>query len=62
MSKPLHRLICSIALLVGCGSAPAADGPQWLTYAGGDGPGKGKRIVLIAADQEYRSEERRQNS
>ena len=30
---------------------------QWLTYPGGDGPGKGQRIVLIAADQEYRSEQ-----
>jgi hypothetical protein len=30
---------------------------QWLTYKGGDGPGKGKHIVLISADQEYRSEQ-----
>lgn len=30
---------------------------QWLTYPGGEGPGKGKKIVLIAADQEYRSEQ-----
>lgn len=30
---------------------------QWLTYPGENGPGKGKRIVLIAADQEYRSEQ-----
>jgi len=29
----------------------------WLTYKGGDGPGKGKHIVLIAAEQEYRSEQ-----
>src|SRR2546423_11454968 len=33
-----------------------APGP-WLTIAGGKGPGKGKLIVLIAADEEYRSEE-----
>lgn len=26
-------------------------------YAGGDGPGKGKHVVLIAGDEEYRSEE-----
>jgi hypothetical protein len=31
--------------------------PLWLTYKGGEGPGKGKHIVLIAADQEYRSEQ-----
>ncbi len=29
---------------------------NWLEYPGGEGPGKGKRIVLIAAEQEYRSE------
>jgi hypothetical protein len=29
----------------------------WLTYPGGDGPGKGKHVVLIAAEQEYRSEQ-----
>ncbi len=34
---------------------PASD--SWLTYQGGSGPGKGKLIVLIAADQEYRSEQ-----
>lgn len=30
---------------------------RWLTYAGGEGPGHGKHVVFIAADQEYRSEE-----
>jgi type 1 glutamine amidotransferase len=29
----------------------------WLALSGGDGPGRGKRVVLIAGDQEYRSEE-----
>lgn len=32
-------------------------GDLWLSYAGGEGPGRGKRVVLIAADQEYRSEQ-----
>lgn len=36
---------------------PVPPGPLWLTYPGGDGPGEGKHIVLIAAEQEYRSEE-----
>lgn len=36
---------------------PLPENPQWLTYPGGDGPGKGKHIILIAADQEYRSEQ-----
>lgn len=44
--------------MLSCACAqPVPDSPQWLTYPGGDGPGKGKHIVLIAADQEYRSEQ-----
>jgi type 1 glutamine amidotransferase len=30
---------------------------DWVSYAGKDGPGKGKRIVFLAGDEEYRSEE-----
>lgn len=30
---------------------------QWVTYTGNAGPGKGKHIVLISGDEEYRSEE-----
>lgn len=30
---------------------------QWLSYPGGQGPGKNKHIVLISGDEEYRSEE-----
>ncbi|MCY3970557.1 MAG: ThuA domain-containing protein [Acidobacteria bacterium] len=30
---------------------------QWVTYPGGDGPGAGHKVVLIAGDEEYRSEE-----
>ena len=29
----------------------------WVVYQGGDGPGKGKHVVLISGDEEYRSEE-----
>jgi len=36
---------------------PVPESPKWLTYEGSDGPGKGKHIVIIAADQEYRSEQ-----
>ena len=46
-----------LALCTPSYSHPVPDSPKWLTYAGGDGPGKGKHIVLIAADQEYRSEQ-----
>lgn len=38
-------------------SAGAQEEPLWVTYAGGDGPGAGKKVVLISGDEEYRSEE-----
>jgi type 1 glutamine amidotransferase len=37
-------------------SGARADDP-WVVYRGGDGPGKGKHIVLVSGDEEYRSEE-----
>ncbi len=30
---------------------------EWVTYEGKEGPGQGKHIVLLAGDEEYRSEE-----
>ena len=38
----------------------AADEPRdrpWVVYEGGSGPGKGKHIVFVTGDEEYRSEE-----
>ena len=52
--KLLRSLALSFALAFTTG-ASADD--QWITYEGKDGPGKGKRIVLLAGDEEYRSEE-----
>ncbi len=50
---------CAMALVfAGClavvGAAAAA---PWVVYAGSDGPGKGKQVVLVSGDEEYRSEE-----
>ncbi|MFN0074934.1 MAG: hypothetical protein ACKVY0_00515 [Prosthecobacter sp.] len=50
-------LIISFAIALPALAHPVPESEQWLTYPGGDGPGKGKHIVLIAADQEYRSEQ-----
>ncbi len=33
------------------------ESPRWLTYVGEDGPGGGKHVVLVAAEQEYRAEQ-----
>src|SRR5512136_1457254 len=38
------------------GLGQGADRPG-VVYKGGDGPGKGKHIVLVSGDEEYRSEE-----
>src|SRR5215211_5413220 len=56
----LTRLSAGVALaLVVSGVSPLAaradDKP--IVLEGGDGPGKGKHVVLISGDQEYRSEE-----
>ena len=40
---------------LGCASAAAV--LPYVTYAGSGGPGAGKRIVFLAGDEEYRSEE-----
>jgi type 1 glutamine amidotransferase len=55
---PIPRAGRIILAALGCliaGQAFAAD--PWVTYPGGDGPGKGKHVVLISGDEEYRSEE-----
>lgn len=59
----MPRLVTPLLLLLTCcllACPPArADqhNAQWVTYPGGEGPGKGKHIVLISGDEEYRSEE-----
>lgn len=53
-------MLCVLISLNGIASAsphPVPKSDLWLTYPGGEGPGKGKHIILIAADQEYRSEQ-----
>jgi hypothetical protein len=51
-------LTLALALLLSpLAHAADADAQQFVTYQGQDGPGKGKHIVLISGDEEYRSEE-----
>ena len=38
-------------------AVPGRAADPWVVYQGGDGPGKGKHIVLVSGDEEYRSEE-----
>jgi len=53
ISKPLHVFL-GLWLAVLAGRAPAAEG---VVYQGSGGPGRGKHIVFLAGDEEYRSEE-----
>ena len=54
----LARPICSLAaLMLISGSTFAADDDLWVVYEGAEGPGKGKHIVWVSGDEEYRSEE-----
>ena len=48
-----------VSLFLAHAIAGAADvaAEQWLVFEGAEGPGKGKRVVLISGDEEYRSEE-----
>ena len=52
---PVAALFAAVVFIM---SLPAsrADNP-WVVYDGFDGPGKGKHVVLVAGDDEYRSEE-----
>ena len=54
-SQMLGRSLVSMLALMAATVGIAAD--AWNTFPGGDGPGKGKQVVLISGDEEYRSEE-----
>jgi type 1 glutamine amidotransferase len=56
LRKSLCFAISIIAIAISKGSfAYGAD--EWVVYDGFDGPGKGRHIVLVSGDEEYRSEE-----
>ena len=44
-------------ILAGATSLTAVAQEKWLSFEGKEGPGKGRKIVLISGDEEYRSEE-----
>ena len=52
----LRRFAVLLALLFAA-SAPLRADDLWVSYKGADGPGKGKKVVLVSGDEEYRSEE-----
>ena len=61
MTSSIPRWAATAALLLAAPLLLAAEaftsGPGWLDFPGGKGPGAGKTVVLLAGDEEYRSEE-----
>lgn len=55
MKPTLH--LCLLFIGLAAGTVHAEDKGLGVVYEGKDGPGKGKHIVLVAGDEEYRSEE-----
>lgn len=51
---PIVALVVMAAAALG---AVRASAEPWVVYEGGDGPAKGKQVVLVSGDEEYRSEE-----
>jgi type 1 glutamine amidotransferase len=49
--------ICFIIVFITCAMIGHGQQRQWIQYKGTDGPGKGKNIVFVSGDEEYRSEE-----
>ena len=49
--------VVSVMMLASSISSFTQPMQQWVRYEGKEGPGKGKHIVLISGDEEYRSEE-----
>src|SRR3954462_11775908 len=54
--RNLQSAMALAAALLAC-ACPTRAADPWVVYEGGDGPGKGKHLVLIAGDDEYHSEE-----
>ena len=53
LSAPLFALLCLAFAAV----QPVRAETDFLTFEGKEGPGKGKHVVLLSGDEEYRSEE-----
>lgn len=58
MNKLTYRLLWIILItLTNTVFTFAQKNPQWVVYQGSEGAGKGKHIVFVSGDEEYRSEE-----
>lgn len=53
----LSRRVFGALLATGLAAAASAAEPTWVTYEPKPGPGKGRHVVFLSGDEEYRSEE-----
>ncbi len=51
------KTLDALTFAITVGAITQLNGAQWVTYEGQAGPGKGKHIVMLSGDEEYRSEE-----
>lgn len=54
--SPIRVCFLFLASILACASLVSAD-DRWVRYEGQQGAGKGKHVVLVSGDEEYRSEE-----
>ena len=58
MNRNSNRLLLIMLIIfINTTLSIAQNNPQWVVYQGNEGPGKGKHIVFLSGDEEYRSEE-----
>src|SRR4051812_18198006 len=57
MTRLARILLLVVAGCLGLAGAALAQNPHLVVYQGDTGPGRGKQIVFLAGDHEYRSEE-----
>jgi hypothetical protein len=53
----MRTVLAFAAFIVANALAMARADDPWVVYQGSEGPGKGKHVVLVSGDEEYRSEE-----
>src|SRR5262245_3252586 len=54
----IHVFVAGLWIpVIGLPPAVAAADDSWIVLEGNDGPGRGKHVVLVSGDEEYRSEE-----
>jgi hypothetical protein len=57
MSRFPHAVLLALSVVSHLMAGSVLAGDPWVVYEGKEGPGKGKHIVFVTGDEEYRSEE-----